>query len=44
MKYVRAFVEGGGCSGFNYGFTMEDEKNEDDFFHGFFVGGEVVRG
>ena len=31
MKYVRAFVEGGGCSGFNYGFTMEDEKNEDDY-------------
>jgi iron-sulfur cluster insertion protein len=31
VKYVRAFIEGGGCSGFNYGFTMEDEKNEDDF-------------
>lgn len=31
MTYVRAFVQGGGCSGFNYGFTMEDEKNEDDF-------------
>jgi iron-sulfur cluster insertion protein len=30
-KYVRAFVEGGGCSGFNYGFMLEDEKNEDDF-------------
>lgn len=31
VKYVRAFVQGGGCSGFNYGFTMEEEKSEDDF-------------
>ena len=30
-KYVRAFVQGGGCSGFNYGFTLDEEKNEDDF-------------
>jgi iron-sulfur cluster insertion protein len=30
-KYVRAFVSGGGCSGFNYGFTIEEEKEEDDF-------------
>jgi len=30
VKYVRAYIQGGGCSGFNYGFTMEDEKNEDD--------------
>jgi len=30
-KYVRAFIEGGGCSGFNYGFMIEDVKNEDDF-------------
>jgi len=30
-KYVRAFIQGGGCSGFQYGFTMEDDKNEDDF-------------
>lgn len=30
-KYVRAFISGGGCSGFNYGFTLEDHKNEDDF-------------
>jgi iron-sulfur cluster insertion protein len=29
--YVRAFISGGGCSGFNYGFTVETEKNEDDF-------------
>jgi iron-sulfur cluster insertion protein len=30
-KYVRAFISGGGCSGFNYGFTLDDNKNEDDF-------------
>ena len=30
-KYVRAFISGGGCSGFSYGFTWEWEKNEDDF-------------
>jgi len=30
-KYVRAFISGGGCSGFNYGFTIEEEKEEDDF-------------
>lgn len=29
-KYVRAFISGGGCSGFNYGFIVEDEKEEDD--------------
>jgi iron-sulfur cluster insertion protein len=28
---VRVFVQGGGCSGFQYGFTMDAEKNEDDF-------------
>ena len=30
-KYIRAFIEGGGCSGFNYGFMLDDVKNEDDF-------------
>ena len=30
-KYVRAFIEGGGCAGFNYGFTLEEDKSEDDF-------------
>jgi iron-sulfur cluster insertion protein len=30
-KYVRAFISGGGCSGFNFGFTLDDERNEDDF-------------
>ena len=28
---LRTFVQGGGCSGFSYGFTFEDVKNEDDF-------------
>lgn len=28
---VRMFVQGGGCSGFQYGFTLDEEKNEDDF-------------
>jgi iron-sulfur cluster insertion protein len=28
---VRAFVQGGGCSGFQYGFTLDEQHNEDDF-------------
>lgn len=28
---LRTFVQGGGCSGMNYGFTIETEQNEDDF-------------
>jgi iron-sulfur cluster insertion protein len=28
---LRTFVQGGGCSGFNYGFTLDEEQNEDDF-------------
>ncbi len=28
---VRAFVQGGGCSGMQYGFTLEEAQNEDDF-------------
>ena len=27
---LRVFVTGGGCSGFQYGFTFDEEKNEDD--------------
>jgi iron-sulfur cluster insertion protein len=28
---LRTFVQGGGCSGFSYGFTFDDTVNEDDF-------------
>jgi len=28
---LRVFVQGGGCSGMQYGFSLEEEQNEDDF-------------
>lgn len=28
---LRMYIEGGGCSGFNYGFGVDDTKGEDDF-------------
>jgi iron-sulfur cluster insertion protein len=28
---LRTFVQGGGCSGFSYGFTFDDVQNDDDF-------------
>ncbi|MFC3681799.1 iron-sulfur cluster insertion protein ErpA [Bacterioplanoides pacificum] len=28
---LRVFVTGGGCSGFQYGFTFDDDRAEDDF-------------
>ena len=28
---LRVFVQGGGCSGFQYGFTFDELKNDDDF-------------
>lgn len=28
---LRTFVQGGGCSGFSYGFTFDDVMNDDDF-------------
>lgn len=31
LKGLRIFVEGGGCSGFKYGFVWEDSVNDDDF-------------
>lgn len=27
---LRVFVQGGGCSGFQYGFTFDEDRNEDD--------------
>lgn len=29
--FLRSYVQGGGCSGFQYGFTFDTEQNEDDF-------------
>lgn len=28
---LRMFVQGGGCSGFSYGFALDEEKNDDDW-------------
>jgi len=28
---LRVFVQGGGCSGFSYGFTLDEAQAEDDF-------------
>ena len=28
---LRVFVQGGGCSGMQYGFTLDEEQNEDDW-------------
>jgi iron-sulfur cluster insertion protein len=28
---LRMFIQGGGCSGFSYGFTIDEEQSEDDF-------------
>lgn len=27
---LRVFIQGGGCSGFQYGFTLDDKVNDDD--------------
>lgn len=29
--FLRTFVQGGGCSGMQYGFTFDESLNEDDF-------------
>lgn len=28
---LRVFVQGGGCSGMSYGFTLDDEQTDEDF-------------
>jgi len=28
---LRIFIQGGGCSGFQYGFTFDDNQADDDF-------------
>jgi iron-sulfur cluster insertion protein len=28
---LRMYIQGGGCSGMSYGFTLDDQKNDDDF-------------
>jgi iron-sulfur cluster insertion protein len=32
---LRVFVQGGGCSGFKYGFSLDEEQNEDDYPYNF---------
>lgn len=33
--YLRVYIQGGGCSGMEYGFTFCDDKNSDDFQYDF---------
>jgi iron-sulfur cluster insertion protein len=28
---LRMFVQGGGCAGFSYGFTIDEDQHDDDF-------------
>jgi iron-sulfur cluster insertion protein len=28
---LRTFIQGGGCSGMQYGFTFDEDQNDDDF-------------
>ena len=43
---LRVFVNGGGCSGFQYGFTFDEIKNGDDFLvdpmsYQYLIGAEI---
>jgi len=39
---LRTFVQGGGCSGFSYGFSLEDDPHSEDDFILQFDGIDVV--
>jgi iron-sulfur cluster assembly accessory protein len=39
-KALRVFVEGGGCSGFQYGFDLDDKRDGDQVFN--YQGFDVV--
>lgn len=41
-KYLRISVDGGGCSGFQYLFDLDDKVNADDVVFGEDDGGQVV--
>lgn len=42
LSKLRAYVQGGGCSGFSYGFMIEDKLPAEDDFTVNFDGVEVV--
>lgn len=33
-KYLRIFIQGGGCSGFQYGFAFDDKREDDQMIAG----------
>ncbi len=39
---LRVFVQGGGCSGFQYGFVFEEQVNDDDFLWHQEVNGQKI--
>ena len=40
---LRVFVQGGGCSGFQYGFTFDEEIDEQDYVIEKEVDGKIVK-